>query len=43
MNIYTTHWKIRVSSFRRRPESSVLNQLDTGFRRCNELVEVQIC
>jgi hypothetical protein len=28
---------------RRRPESSVFNQLDTGLRRCDELLEVPLC
>jgi hypothetical protein len=25
------------TSFRRRPESSVFNKLDTGLRRCDEI------
>jgi hypothetical protein len=32
--------KIQILSFRRRPESSIFNQLDTGLRRCDELLEV---
>ncbi|MCR4303620.1 MAG: hypothetical protein NUV63_05255, partial [Gallionella sp.] len=32
--------KIQISSFRRRPESSIFNKLDTGLRRCDEFLEV---
>ena len=32
--------KIHISSFRRKPESSIFNQLDTGLRRCDEFLEV---
>ena len=32
--------KNSILSFRRRPESSVFNQLDTGLRRCDEFLEV---
>ncbi|TXT23339.1 MAG: hypothetical protein FD134_2186 [Gallionellaceae bacterium] len=34
--------KILVLSFRRRPESSIFNKLDTGFCRCDEFLEVPI-
>jgi predicted neuraminidase len=32
-----------ISSFRRRPESSAFNQLDTGFRRCDEVFKIFLC
>ena len=34
--------EIHISSFRRRPESSVFKGLDTGLRRCDEFLEVPL-
>src|SRR3989338_3212715 len=41
-NLLREPLKIPSSSFRRRPESSIFNRLDTGLRRCDEFLEVPL-
>jgi hypothetical protein len=42
-SLFPSPLKIRMPSFRRMPESSFIKALDTGFCRCDKLLEVPFC